>query len=185
VKVVKAGSTALNPVPAVLISCGSEKPNLITLAWVGIACSQPPAITIAVRPERWSHGLIVEAGEFVVNLPRADQLKAVDYCGHVSGRDVDKWAACGFTPVPAKKVRIPLVAECPVALECRTRHRLSLGTHDLFVAEVLAVQADEAVLNKQGQVDYEQADLIAYANGDYFRLGDKLGTYGDWRVGIK
>ena len=183
-KVVKAGSIALNPVPVVLVSCGLEKPNLITLAWVGVACSQPPVITIAVRPERWSHTLILEAGEFVVNLPRVDQFKAVDYCGHVSGRDVDKWAACGFTPAPAKKIRTPLVAECPVAMECRTLQRLPLGTHDLFVAEVLAVQADEAVLDDRGVVDYERAELIAYANAQYYRLGERLGQFGDGRGGI-
>jgi flavin reductase (DIM6/NTAB) family NADH-FMN oxidoreductase RutF len=184
-KVVKAGSTALYPVPVVLVSCGVEKPNIITLAWAGIVCSQPPAVAIAIRPERLSHSLIGSAGEFVVNLPRADQLKIVDYIGHVSGRTVDKWAACRLTPAAAQKIRTPLIAECSVALECRTLQRLPLGTHELFIGEVLAVQADEAVLNSQGQVDYERADLFAYASGDYFRLGEKLGTFGDWRAGIK
>ena len=102
-KVTKPGSTILYPVPAVLVSCGTEKPNIITLAWVGTLCSDPPAVGIGVRAERYSHGLIAEGGEFVVNLPRADQVDIVDYCGHVSGRDVDKWAQCGLTPFPASQ----------------------------------------------------------------------------------
>jgi flavin reductase (DIM6/NTAB) family NADH-FMN oxidoreductase RutF len=182
-KVVKPGATVLYPVPAVLVSCGVTRPNIITLAWVGIVCSDPPAIGISLRPERYSHALIVECGEFVVNLPRADQVGVVDYCGQTSGRTVDKWAACGLTPAPASKVRTPLIAECPIALECRVVHRLALGTHDLFVGEVVAVQADEQVLNARGALDYQRADLLAYVGGTYWRLGDRLGRYGDWKGG--
>jgi flavin reductase (DIM6/NTAB) family NADH-FMN oxidoreductase RutF len=166
-----------------MVSCGLERPNIITLAWVGTVCSDPPSIGISVRPERFSHGLLVEAGEFVVNLPRADQVSIVDYCGQVSGRNVDKWAASGLTAAPASKVGVPLIAECPVALECRVSHRLSLGVHDLFVGEVLAVQVDEAALNAQGQLDYERAQMLAYAGGYYYRLGERLGRFGDWRGG--
>jgi flavin reductase (DIM6/NTAB) family NADH-FMN oxidoreductase RutF len=184
-KVIKPGTTALYPVPAVLVSCGLERPNLITLAWAGTVCSDPPAVGIGVRPERFSHGLLVEGGEFVVNLPRADQVAALDYCGHVSGRNVDKWAACGLTPTPASKVRVPLVAECPIALECRVIQRLPLGAHDLFIGEVLAVQASEEVLDKQGRVDYERAQLLTYVGGYYYGLGERLGRYGDWRQGIR
>jgi flavin reductase (DIM6/NTAB) family NADH-FMN oxidoreductase RutF len=181
VKVVKPGSTALYPVPAVMVSCGLEQPNIITLAWVGTVCSDPPAVSIGVRPERFSHRLIAEAGEFVVNLPHADQVDAVDYCGQVSGRNVDKWAACGLTPAPASKVRTPLIAECPVALECRVTHQLTVGIHDLFIGEVLAVQIDEAVLDHQGKLDHERAQPLTYAGGYYFRVGELLGRYGDWR----
>jgi flavin reductase (DIM6/NTAB) family NADH-FMN oxidoreductase RutF len=184
-KVVKPGSTALYPVPAVLVSCGVERPNIITLAWVGTVCSKPPAVGIGVRPERASHALIVETGEFVVNLPRADQVAVVDYCGQVSGRDVDKWAACSLTPAPASEVRTPLIAECPVALECRVTHHLALGAHDLFIGEVLAVQVDEAVLNERGQVDYKQAQPLAYVGGHYFRLDELLGSFGDWKKGLR
>jgi flavin reductase (DIM6/NTAB) family NADH-FMN oxidoreductase RutF len=180
-KVIKPGSTALYPVPAVLVSCGLERPNIITLAWVGTLCSDPPAVGIGVRPERYSHGLLVEAGEFVVNLPRASQVGVVDYCGNISGRDVDKWAACGLTQTPATKIRTPLIAECPVALECRVSHRLALGTHDLFVGEVLAVQADEEVLNGQGHIDYEQAQPLAFGGGYYWQVRGSLGRFGDWR----
>jgi flavin reductase (DIM6/NTAB) family NADH-FMN oxidoreductase RutF len=166
-KVIKPGSTVLYPVPAVVVSCGLERPNLITLAWVGTVCSDPPSVSI------------------VVNLPYASQVDVVDYCGQVSGRDVDKWAACGLTPVAATKVRTPLIGEFPVALECRVTQQLALGAHDLFIGEVLAVQADETVLNKQGQLDPELAQPLAFGGGHYYKVGQKLGRYGDWRKGIE
>ncbi|HSR29624.1 MAG TPA: flavin reductase family protein [Anaerolineae bacterium] len=180
-KVIKPGSTALYPVPAVVVTCGQERPNLITLAWVGTVCSDPPAVGIGVRPERFSHHLLQEAGEFVVNIPRADQVDIVDYCGQVSGRDVDKWAACGLTPVEASKIHTPLIAEFPVALECQISHQLTLGAHDLFIGKVLAVQIDEQVLTDQGHIDYEKAQPLAYAGGYYWQVGEQLGRYGDWR----
>lgn len=180
-KVIKPGTTALYPLPAVLVSCGVERPNLITLAWVGTLCSDPPAVGIGVRPERFSHHLIAGVGEFVINLPRADQVSILDYCGHASGRDKDKWATCGLTPAPASQVRVPLVAECPIALECRVIHHLPLGSHDLFVGQVLAIQADEEVLTARGSLDYERAHLLAYVGGYYRGLGGLLGRYGDWR----
>lgn len=182
-KVVKPGSTALYPVPAVLVSCGVAKPNIITLAWVGTVCSDPPAVGIALRRERFSHSLIVEYGEFVVNLPRAGQVRAVDYCGQTSGRSVDKWAACGLTPASASRVSVPVIAECPIALECRVMHQLTLGSHDLFVGQVVAIQADDQLLNSQGGIDYERAELLAYVGGSYWRFGDRLGRYGDWKKG--
>jgi flavin reductase (DIM6/NTAB) family NADH-FMN oxidoreductase RutF len=181
VKVIKPGSTTLYPVPAVLVSCGWEQPNIITLAWVGTLCSEPPSVGIGVRPERYSHALIAETGEFVVNLPRADQVNVVDYCGQVSGRDVDKWTACSLTPTPASKIRTPLIAECPVALECRVSQQLTLGVHDLFVGEVLAVQVDKEALTEHGRLDYERLQPLAYVGGHYWRLGELLGRYGDWR----
>lgn len=184
-KVIKPGTTALYPVPSVLVSCGWEQPNIITLAWVGTLCSDPPSVGIGVRPERFSHGLIAETGEFVVNLPGAAQVGVVDYCGQVSGRSVDKWASCGLTQAPASKIRTPLIAECPVALECRVTHRLILGVHELFVGEVLAVQIDEEVLSEQGRLDYERAQPLAYAGGYYWRLGELLGRFGDWRRGVE
>lgn len=181
-KVLKSASTALYPVPAVLVSCGLERPNIITLGWVGTVCSEPPAVGIAVRPERFSHGLIAEAGEFVVNLPSAEQVGVVDYCGQVSGRDVDKWAACSLTPWPATKIRTPIIAECLLALECQVRHRLVLGTHELFIGEIVAIQADERVLDGQGHVDYGRMPLLALVAGHYHGLGERLGRFGDWRA---
>jgi len=180
-KIVKAPSTALYPVPVVLVSCGSDRPNLITLAWAGTVCSDPPSIAIAIRPSRHSHDLIVESGEFVVNLPRASQVGLVDYCGQVSGRDVDKWAACELTPLPGTQVHTPVVAECPVSMECRVVHRLTLGTHDLFIGQVLAVQVDEALLGETGRPDYARAEPLAYVGGEYWGLEALLGRYGDWR----
>jgi flavin reductase (DIM6/NTAB) family NADH-FMN oxidoreductase RutF len=141
-------------------------------------------VGIGVRPERFSHGLIVDAGEFAINLPRADQVEVVDYCGQVSGRAVDKWQACGLTPAAANRIRTPLIAECPVALECRVSQQLTLGVHDLFIGEVLAVQVDEGVLTEQGRVDYERAQPLAYVGGYYWQLGQLLGRFGDWRKGI-
>jgi len=183
-KVIKPGTTALFPVPAVMVTCGVERPNIITLAWVGTVCSDPPAVGIGVRPERFSHDLLMKDGEFVVNLPSVDQVAALDYCGQVSGRKVDKWAACGLTPAPASKIRVPLIAECPIALECRVMQRVPLGAHDLFIGEVLAIQASEEVLDKRGRVDYKRARLLAYAGLYYYSLGERLGRNGDWRAGI-
>jgi flavin reductase (DIM6/NTAB) family NADH-FMN oxidoreductase RutF len=182
-KVVKPGSTALFPVPAVMVSCGIEEPNIITLAWVGTVCSRPPSVGIGVRPQRHSHGLIVDAGEFVVNLPSSELVGVLDYCGQVSGREVNKWEACGLTPAAAEEVRTPLIAECPVALECVVTHRLDLGAHDLFVGEVVAVQVDESVLDEQGRIDYERAAPLAYIGGYYRRIGELLGRHGDWHEG--
>jgi len=182
-KVIKPGSTSLYPVPAVLVSCGVDRPNIITLAWVGTVCSDPPAIGIGVRPERYSHGLIARQGQFVVNLPRAEQVAIVDYCGNVSGREVDKWQACRLTPSPASQVEVPLIAECPLALECRVIHHLALGSHDLFIGEVVAVQADEELLAAHGAVDLARANLLAYAGGFYRQVGGQLGRHGDWRKG--
>ena len=178
-KVTKKPGTVLYPVPAVLVSSGTgEHANIITLAWVGTLCSDPPLVGIGVRPSRHSHGLIKEVGEFVVNLPSAQQLKWVDYCGIVSGRDEDKWAACGFTPAPASQVQVPLIAECPVNVECRLHQTLSLGSHDLFIGQVVAVQMDEAVLDERGRLDLAKASPFAYLNGEYREIGKRLGTFG-------
>jgi flavin reductase (DIM6/NTAB) family NADH-FMN oxidoreductase RutF len=177
-KVVKRPSTALYPVPVVLVSCGIEQPNIITLAWVGTVCSAPPMVGIAVRPNRHSHGLIKEVGQFVVNLPSADMLEAVDLCGTISGRDEDKYTLCGLTPAPASKVQVPLIAECPLHLECVVRETLSLGSHDLFIGEIVAVQDDERILGDRGQVDYNRANLLVYVHGTYHALGESLSTHG-------
>lgn len=178
-KVLREPTTALYPVPAVLVSCGTgSQANIITLAWAGTVCSDPPLIGLGVRPGRHSHTLIADVGEFVVNLPRADQVQLVDHCGMVSGRDEDKWEACGFTPSPAAQVKVPLIAECPVNIECRLRQTISLGSHDLFIGEVVNVQLDENVLTNQGRLDIAQLDSFAYHSGEYRRVGDLLGTFG-------
>ena len=176
------GSALLGPVPPVLVSCGEgESANLITIAWAGTVCTQPPRVSISVRPTRHSYGLIKESGEFVVNLPTAALARAVDWCGVKSGKDVDKFAAMGLHTALASKVSCPLLAESPVNLECRVFKRIELGSHDLFLADVVAVDVDPALLDSAGKLHLEKAGLLAYAHGDYYALGKQLGKFG-WSV---
>jgi flavin reductase (DIM6/NTAB) family NADH-FMN oxidoreductase RutF len=178
-KIIKKPSVVLGPVPTVLVSCGhGEQANIITIAWTGILCSNPPQLGIGVRPSRHSHGLIQEAGEYVVNVPGEDMLEAVDYCGFVSGRDVNKFAVQGLTPVPGSAVQTPIIAECPVNIECRVSHTLSLGSHDLFVGEVLAVQLSQEVLDERGRLNDARLRPVLFSGGDYWGLGNLLGRYG-------
>jgi flavin reductase (DIM6/NTAB) family NADH-FMN oxidoreductase RutF len=171
----------LAPIPAVLVSCGGLdgwQANLITIAWTGSVCSDPVMLSIAVRPERHSHAIIRATGEFVVNLATVRQVRAVDWCGMVSGRSVDKFAATGLTPEAALKVRCPVVRECPLNIECRVREASTLGSHTLFIAEVLAVQVDPGLLDGKGRLCLERAALLAFAHGEYFALGRSLGRFG-------
>ena len=176
------GSTLLNPEPPVLVSCGGlEQPNLITIGWTGTICTQPSMVSISVRPERYSHHLIKESGQFAINLPTEQLVRAVDWCGVKSGKDVDKFAAMGLHTAPASKVGCPLLAESPVNLECRVFQRIELGSHDLFLADVVAVDVDPALLDSAGKLHLEKAGLLAYAHGDYYALGKQLGKFG-WSV---
>lgn len=172
-----AAGTVLYPLPAVLVTCGdlTGEKNAITLAWVGTASSEPPCIVIGVRPTRFSYGLIQRYGDFVVNLPRADQVPALEYCGTVSGRTEDKFAKAHLTAVRSENVRAPMVAEFPVNIECKVKNRIALGSHDLFIGEVLAVHADPAVLT-DGSIDAAKMDPVAFFRGDYFRLGDMIAS---------
>ena len=178
-KITQKPSTALYPVPAVMVSCGTgDGANIITIAWVGTLCSKPPLVGIGVRPNRHSHGLIQDTGEFVINIPSVEQAISLDYCGIVSGRDEDKWAACEFTKTIGTEVAVPLIAECPVNIECRLQQTLNLGVHDLFIGEIVAVQVDESVLNERGRIDFDKAKPFAYMNGEYRQIGEILGTFG-------
>ena len=178
-KQVWRGSTLLNPEPAVLVSCGSlEKPNLITVGWCGTICTQPSMVSISIRPERYSHHLIKESGEFVINLTTEKLVRATDWCGVKSGRDYDKFAEMKLTPLPASTVSCPILAESPVNLECQVTQVIPLGSHDLFLAKVTAVDVDEALLDEKGKLCLERADLIVYSHGEYFSLGKQLGTFG-------
>jgi flavin reductase (DIM6/NTAB) family NADH-FMN oxidoreductase RutF len=171
----------LSPVPVVLVSCGGTKgwkPNLITIAWTGSVCSDPPMLSIAVRPDRYSHAIIKTTGEFVVNVPSADQAQATDWCGVVSGRDVDKFAGTALTPAAGRKVACPLVLECPLNIECRVRKYLELGSHTLFLAEVVAVQVSSQLVDARGRLNLQKAGLMAFAHGHYFALGRHLGHFG-------
>ncbi|MDD4850133.1 MAG: flavin reductase family protein [Gemmiger sp.] len=173
------GSTLLNPEPPVLVSCGpKDAPNLITVGWCGTICTQPPMISISVRPERFSHHLITESGVFAVNLPTESLVKAVDWCGVKSGRELDKFAALGLTATPATQIDTALLAESPLNLECRVKQVIPLGSHDLFLAEVVAVDVDEALLDENGKLCLNHAKLIVYSHGDYLALGKKLGSFG-------
>jgi len=173
--------TLLYPVPAVLVSCGDfEKKthNLITIAWAGTICSDPAMVSISVRPERYSFELIQDSQEFVINLPTTQMVKAVDFCGVKSGRELDKFNATGLTPVKATIVKAPLIKEAPLALECRVTQTISLGSHHLFLAEVLNVQVEEALINESGKLNLDQADLFTYLHGQYWSLDKPLGKFG-------
>lgn len=173
------GSTLLNPEPPVLVSCGpADRPNLITVGWCGTICTQPPMLSISVRPERYSHGLIQESGVFVVNLPTESLVRAVDWCGVKSGRDADKFAAMGLHAAPAAKVETVLLEESPLNLECKVTQVIPLGSHDLFLAEVVACDVDERLLDPNGRLCLERAGLIVYSHGAYLALGRQLGTFG-------
>jgi flavin reductase (DIM6/NTAB) family NADH-FMN oxidoreductase RutF len=156
--------TALIPLPAVMVSCQKpgEKPNIITIAWTGIACSEPPMLSIGVRKNRFSYDIIKSTGEFVVNLTTRDLARVTDLCGVVSGRDEDKFKLTGLTPAPSEKVQVPLIAECPINLECQTRTVLELGSHDLFVAEIVATHIDESVLDDENHLDIKKLDPLIY-----------------------
>lgn len=180
-KLIKNASL-LFPTPAVMVSCACEDsaPNIITIAWAGVVCSEPPVVSISIRPSRHSHGLVRKSGEFVINVPSRDQLRALDYCGVASGRDVDKFKELGLTPVRGSQVAAPLIRECPVNLECRVIDVKGLGTHDLFLGEVVAVHMDEEVTDARGIVDIARLQPIGYCPqaSQYWSLGEAIGSYG-------
>jgi len=180
-KIERKPSTALLPTPVVLLSVaghGKQKDNIITLAWVGTVCSAPPMLSVAIRPSRHSHGLVNAAREFVVNIPRAGQVAAVDLAGVWSGAEHDKFKELGFTAKPATLVSAPLIEECPINIECVVRHQLALGAHDLYLAEIVATHYDEELLDSRGRLRTAQLAAMAYVNGEYWSLGERLGSYG-------
>jgi flavin reductase (DIM6/NTAB) family NADH-FMN oxidoreductase RutF len=172
--------TALYPVPVVLITCVNEqgKPNIITLAWVGTVASKPPQAAVAIRPSRYSHALVSQTEEFAINIPTEDLLPALDQCGHVSGARTDKFAQTGLTPEPASQIQAPLIAECPVNLDCKLTQTIPLGSHDLFIGEIVAVHVDEELLNENGSIDYSKAKAVTYLGNEYWSLGECLRTSG-------
>jgi flavin reductase (DIM6/NTAB) family NADH-FMN oxidoreductase RutF len=178
-KVVKKPFVGLRPVPVVLVSCGhGEQANIITIAWTGILCSNPPQVGIGVRPERHSYGLIQETGEFVLNVPGEDLLDEMEYCGFVSGREEKKFAAQGLTPAPGSAVGTPIIAECPINIECQLAHTLALGSHDLLIGQVVVVQVSQEVLDKRGRVDNDKLKPILFTGDEYRKMGSSLGRYG-------
>jgi flavin reductase (DIM6/NTAB) family NADH-FMN oxidoreductase RutF len=171
----------LAPVPVVLVSCGGmgkDRPNIITIAWTGTLCSDPAMLSISVRPERYSYDIIKAGGEFVVNLPSVSQTRLTDWCGMVSGRSVDKFAEAGLTAAPAREVACPIILECPVNIECRVTQCLELGSHHVFLAEVVAVQVSAHLIDEKGKFRLDRAELIAYGLGHYFPLGPAIDHFG-------
>ena len=180
-KQVWRGGNMLYPLPAVMVSCANAQgeSDIVTVAWTGTVCTNPPMLYISVRPERASYPIIRESGEFVVNLTTRRLQRACDWCGARSGRDYDKWAECGLTRAAASKLELaPVIAESPVNIECKVAKVEELGSHHMFLATVEAVQVDESLLDERGKLDLERAHLTAYSHGQYFDLGRELGTFG-------
>lgn len=175
----KAGNM-LYPLPVVMISCKreNEKPNIITVAWTGTVCTNPAMVYISVRKERHSYDIIKESGEFVINLGTEELAKAVDYCGVKSGRDVDKFKEMNLTPLDGTHVGAPLIMESPVNIECKLEQIIPLGSHDMFLAKVLGVHVDTKYLNEKGKFELGKSNPIVYSHGEYYGLGDLLGTFG-------
>lgn len=172
-------STLLGPVPAVLVSCGSvEKPNALTIAWTGIINSDPPMTYVSIRPERHSYKTIQESGEFVINLVPRSLVRAADFCGVRTGAKMDKFKKLKLTPAAASTVSAPLIEESPICLECKVTEQKHLGTHDMFLAEITAVQVEEKYIDENGRLRMDQCRLTAYCHGEYFDLGKKLGSFG-------
>ena len=178
-KVTWKPGTLLYPLPPVMVSCGTfEKPNVITIAWTGIVNSDPAMTYISVRPERFSYGLVKETGEFVINLPTEKLARITDYCGVKSGRDIDKFSLAEITAERSSLVSAPIIAECPANIECRVEQIISLGSHDMFLSKILAVDVDDKLLDAKGVLHLENAGLIVTSHGEYFSLGRKLGSFG-------
>ena len=173
------GGALTAPVPPCMVSCGKgDEANIITVAWTGIINTVPPKTYISVRPTRHSYGLIKESGEFCVNLTSASLVKAADFCGIYTGKKVDKYAKCGLTKEEATEVSCPIIGESPLSLECRVTDVIELGSHHMFLADIVAVDVDESLIDKEGKLRLERADLAAFAHGEYFELGKKIGTFG-------
>lgn len=170
----------LYPVPAVMVSCQreNEKPNIITVAWAGTICTNPAMLSISVRPERYSYNIIKETKEFVVNLVTRDLAYATDYCGVKSGRDVDKFKEMNLHKSISKLVKAPGIEESPVNIECRVKEIKELGSHHMFIAEVVSVNIDDKYMDKTGKFNLNKAGLVSYSHGEYFELGKKLGKFG-------
>ena len=170
----------LYPLPVVMVSMADKngKTNIITIAWAGTVCTNPPMVSISVRPERYSYPILKETGEFVINLTTKELAFATDYCGVKSGRDVDKFKEMKLTPVKAKEVKAPLIQESPVNLECRVREILPLGSHHMFLADVAAVHADEKYMDEKHKFHLEKAEPIVYSHGAYLACGEQIGTFG-------
>jgi len=173
------GGALLGPLPAVLVSCGTEeKPNVLTVAWTGIINTKPPKTYVSIRPERHSYNIIKESGEFVINLTTENLTFATDFCGVRSGKAYDKFKLCGLTPEKSFSVSAPSIKESPFSIECKVTQIIPLGTHDMFLADIVSVSVNEELIDKNGKLHLNKANLISYLHGEYFSLGKKLGSFG-------
>lgn len=171
--------TLLSPTPAALVTCGTlENPNVLTVAWTGIICSNPAMTYVSIRPERWSHHIIEENGEFCINITTADLARAADFCGVRSGRDTDKFKEMKLTPLEASAVKAPIIAQSPLSLECKVKEIKRLGSHDMFIAEIVAVDVEDKYVDETGKLNLRQSGVIFYSHGEYFSQGKKLGQMG-------
>ena len=178
-KIAWKGGALIAPVPPCMVTCGKgEDANIITVAWTGIINTVPPKTYISVRPSRHSYELIRESGEFVINLTPTSLVRAADYCGIHTGRKVKKFEKCGLHKEEASEVSCPLLAESPLSLECRVTEVIPLGSHDMFLADIVAVDVDESLLDSTGKLHLERAGLTAFAHGEYFEMGKKIGSFG-------
>ena len=175
------GSVLLNPVPVVMITCRNKegKENVFTVAWTGSICTKPPMLSISIRPERLSYEYIKETMEFTVNMPHRKQTRETDFCGVRSGRQLDKIKECGFTMVEGKDVNVPFIKECPVNIECKVKQIIPLGTHDIFLAEVVGSHVNENLMDENDKIHLEWANLISYSHGEYFPISNEpIGKFG-------
>ncbi len=178
-KVTWKPGTFLYPLPAVMVSCGTmEKSNIITVAWTGILNTNPPMVYISVRPSRYSYQLIKEQGEFVINLTNKNLARATDWCGVKTGAKVDKFKEMKLHKEKAKFVKCPMIKESPVSVECKVKEIRNMGSHDMFIAEILSIDSDERYIDEKGAFDISKCDLITYSNGHYYQLGKKIGKFG-------
>lgn len=178
-KIVWKGGALAAPLPPCMVTCSDgERDNIITIAWTGIVNTIPPKTYISVRPSRHSYEMIKKSGEFVVNLTPVSLIKTADFCGIHTGAKVDKFERCGLHKATASAVSVPLIEECPLALECKVTDVIPLGSHDMFLADVVAVDVDETLIDKAGKLHLERAGLAAFAHGEYFALGGKIGDFG-------
>ena len=173
--------TMVYPLPVVMVSCGAsnEDYNIITVAWTGTICTNPPMCYISIRPNRHSYNIIKKYGEFVINLTTKDLAFATDWCGVKSGRDFNKFEEMKLTPAPSKEIKAPIIKESPLSIECKLKQIVPLGSHDMFIAEVVNVQADERYIDPEsGQFSLDKAQPIAYSHGQYYELGKLIGRFG-------
>ncbi len=172
--------TMIYPLPAVMVTCGStpETQNVLTIAWTGTICSDPPMCYISVRKSRHSHAVLMQEKEFVINLTTEELARATDWCGVRSGKDYDKFKEMGLTPGKASVVKVPIIEESPLCIECKVTEVKELGTHDMFIAEVVNVMADEAYFDEKGAFRLQDSKLLAYSHGHYYKMGEELGHFG-------